>query len=111
MSFTGLLDREMILLSSSITADAYGGQSVVLATVQSGVLCRIRQLSMSERDILNRQGIDANYRIYCDGNIAVLTTYVARVDGIDYEVTGQNNVQFQDRVMQIDANRKQTGEA
>ncbi|MDD5712002.1 MAG: head-tail adaptor protein [Smithellaceae bacterium] len=108
--FTGLLDRSVAFMSSSVTRDAYGGQSVTLATVISPVPCRIRQLSLSERDILMRQGIDSNYRIYCDGNITVLSTYVARLDdGKDYEVTNPHDVDMLGRILQIDVNRKETG--
>ena len=108
--FTGLLNRSVAFMSSSVARDAYGGQSVTLSTAISWVPCRIRQLSLSERDFLLREGVDANYRIYCEGNITVLTTYVARLDdGNDYEVANPHDVDMLGRILQIDVRRKQTG--
>lgn len=92
-------------------ADAYGGQSVSSGTVIDWVPCRVRQLSSTEREMLMREGIDASFRIYTDGNITVIETYVARLDdGHDYEVKSVHNPDLLNRHLQIDVGRKRVKE-
>jgi hypothetical protein len=108
--FTALLNREVAFMAATMQADAYGGQSVSMGTVLGYVPCRVRQLSATEREMLMREGIDASFRIYTDGGISVLETYVARLDdGNDYEVKSVHNPDLLDRHLQIDVNRKRTG--
>lgn len=107
--FTGLLNKEVVFMASTVSVDMYGGQSVFSGTVGT-YPCRIRQLSESERDMMSRQGIDASFRLYCRGGITVLHTYVAKVDDIEYEVVGPiNDPSFMGHHLEIDLSRKKIG--
>jgi hypothetical protein len=88
MSFTGLLNAEMVVTYNSMSVTAYGGQTAVLSTISSAQPCRVQQLSMSERAILNREGFEATHRIFCNADVSMNTKYSVVVSSVTYEVTG-----------------------
>ncbi len=71
MSFTGLLNAEMSVLSRVITADAYGGQSVTTSTVHTARLCRVDTLTNEQQAILSRSGIIATHKFFCEGDLTI----------------------------------------
>lgn len=88
MSFTGLLNAEMDVLMQTASADAYGGQTMIASTVYSAKPCRIAQLSMAERAILNREGVESTHRIFANADLTIDTKQECVVGGNVYEVTG-----------------------
>lgn len=88
MSFSALLNAEMVVLLSSLTATAYGGQTPTLTTVYSARPCRLQQLSMQERDILQREGVESTHRIFCEADMTFSTQHEIVISGVTYEVTG-----------------------
>lgn len=88
MSFTGLLNDEMNVMLASISATSYGGQSATLATVYSNRPCRLMQLSMDEREILQREGVESSHRVFCEADMTLSTQHQIVIGGLTYEVTG-----------------------
>jgi len=88
MSFSGLLNSEMNVLSASMSPTAYGGQSPALSTVYSARPCRIVQMGMNERDVLGRLGVEATHKIFCEADITVLGSHQVVISGLTYQVTG-----------------------
>lgn len=88
MSFTGLLNAEMVVLLPTISATTYGGQTPTISTVYSQRPCRIAQLSMAERDILKRQGVESTHRVFCEADMTLSTQHEIVISGSTYEVTG-----------------------
>lgn len=108
--FTGLLNKNATIYAASIAPDAYGGQSVVLSIVASSVPCRIRPLNATERIMLGREGLDAAYRIYFDGNISILQTYVITVDALTgLEVVRITNPSLMNHHLEVDVQSKDAG--
>lgn len=90
MSFTALLNSEMTVMLSSMSITPYGGQNPVLSTVYSGQPCRIAQLSLNERSILDRQGVEASHKVFCEANLAILASHQIVIRGLTYQVVGYN---------------------
>lgn len=88
MSFSALLNSEMSVMLSSMSLSPYGGQTPVLSTIYSAQPCRINQLSMSERDILSRRGVEASHKVFCEANLTMLASYQIVIEGLTYQITG-----------------------
>lgn len=69
--FTGLLNSVMDVVSRTITADSFGGQSVALTTTGSNIPCRVNTLSYEQQAILSRSGIMATHKFFCDGDVTI----------------------------------------
>lgn len=91
MSFTSLLNAEMTVLLSSISASSYGGQTPTLSTVYSNQPCRIDQLSMVEQDILRREGTLSTHRVFCEAGLTLSNQHEIVISGTTYEVTGYSS--------------------
>ena len=108
--FTNLLNKDVYFLAQTIQVDGYGGQSVSLGTVGGPYPCRVRQLTEREQDIMNRIGIEGSYRLYCQAGITVLNTYLAEVDGVQYELSAPaHNPHFMGHHLQIDLRKREIG--
>lgn len=88
MSFTGLLNTTCSVYLREESAGSYGDVTVTenKTKVADSVACRKRQLSMTERDILMRQGVDANYRIYMDSTFTPSTNHRIKIGSDTFEV-------------------------
>lgn len=78
----------MQVMLASISATAYGGQSASLTTVYSNRPCRLVQLSMAERDLLQREGVESTHKIFCEADMTLSTQHQIVIGGLTYEVTG-----------------------
>jgi hypothetical protein len=86
--FTGLLNNEMNIILSSMSASPYGGQTPVRSTVYSARPCRISQLSMDERAVLLREGIESSHQVFCEADMTLSTQHEVVISGVTYLVTG-----------------------
>jgi len=59
-----------------------------MTTVYSARPCRITQLSMEERDILQRNGVEATHMVYCEAGMAMNTQHEIVIDSVTYKITG-----------------------
>jgi hypothetical protein len=71
MSFTGLLNSEMNVRLRTVTVDTYGGQSVSLSTIYTLRPCRVDSLGAVQQAILNRSGIMASHKVFCDSDMTI----------------------------------------
>jgi hypothetical protein len=90
--FTRLLNESMTVLGRSITADAYGGQSVSYTTLYTGRACRIDTLSAQAQAILSRSGIVATHKFFCEGDMTIKAEYVLVAKGVEYRVVNPVDV-------------------
>lgn len=90
--FTGLLNDECNILLSSATVTSYGGQSIALTTIYSSRPCRISQLSMNERAILQREGIESSHRVFVEADMTLSSKHVVVVDSVSYLVIGHDTL-------------------
>ena len=88
MSFTGLLNSEMNIILSSMSVSPYGGQTPVRSTIYSQRPCRISQLSMDERAVLLREGVESSHRVFCEADMTLSTQHEVVISGVTYLVTG-----------------------
>jgi hypothetical protein len=86
--FTGLLNSEMNIILSSMSVSPYGGQTPVRSTVYSQRPCRLQQLSMDERAVLLREGVESSHRVFCEADMTLSTQHEVVISGVTYLVTG-----------------------
>ena len=93
MSFTGLLNAECNIVLSSMSASPYGGQTPVRSTIYSQRPCRLQQLSMGERAVLLREGVESSHRVFCEAGMTLSTQHEVEISGATYLVTGINSLE------------------
>ncbi|MFA5401618.1 MAG: hypothetical protein WC359_14305 [Dehalococcoidia bacterium] len=86
--FTGLLNNECSIILSSMSVSPYGGQTPVRSTIYSQRPCRLQQLSMDERAVLLREGIESSHRVFCEADMTLSTQHEVVISGVTYLVTG-----------------------
>lgn len=85
--FTGLLNIEVDVRSRTVTADAYGGQSVSYSTIYTARPSRVDTLSAEAQVILSRSGIIATHKFFCEGDLTIVAENEIVFNSTAYRVT------------------------
>mgnify|MGYP002639902973 CR=1 FL=1 len=115
MSYEDLMNSTMTVQSPTVTLDAVGGEVQTWAESSAGNICRMRLLSNKERSVTGREGNVSTHRLYCLATVTITEsdriTNVKKSSefGADtrmFDVDSVNNVDEDDRVMQVDLTQR-----
>jgi SPP1 family predicted phage head-tail adaptor len=81
-----LLNSTATIGRPSTTPDSQGGHARTYPAVETSVRCRIRPLSLAERNIGHREEVDATHRVYMLPDEDVRRGDQLTIGGSDYDV-------------------------
>ena len=81
-----LLNSTATIGRPSTSADSQGGHTKSYPAVKTGVRCRIRPLSLAERNIGHREEVNATHRVYMLPDEDVLRGDRLTIGSVDYDV-------------------------
>jgi hypothetical protein len=97
----------MDVLSTAVTVDAYGGQSITRSTIYSARPCRINVLSFEQQALLSREGIGASHKFFSDSDMTISPGYELVSGGTTYPVVGVRNYDESNHHLTILTTRKE----
>lgn len=90
MSYNGLLNTTTTIqqISSPIGRDSIGGPSRTWADLYASIPARIEILTVTEREILGRQGISATHRQFVQKGYTITERERAITGGVTFDIVG-----------------------
>lgn len=96
---TRFLTQDIVILRRTVGYDDWGNP-IETYTPEKTIKGRIRQLSTAERLSADREISATEYRLYTK-ELDILTTDRISLGGVEYDVTGINNVMTFDALNQV----------
>ena len=103
-AFASCFNATAYLVTRASAVDDYGAEVETLTVDATAIPGCLQQMTAAEIQVRSSIGVAATHRFYC-APTTLNEKDLIQVDGVQYEVSRVNEVQYRDEVMQVDVRR------